>query len=245
MGHAPRVICLPPMTNAVLLNNLDHRDLRVITAHGAAFGDDVMSAATFPQEFRQLQAQYPIVFHRSGERSFQPLALLGLRLGENLFLDGTRWDAPYVPLAIQRQPFLIGEQADGPMVHVDLDSPRISRSEGEVLFREHGGTTEFLDHISQVLRTLHDGLTASEAFVARLLGYDLLEPFVFEATLENGLECRLTGLYAVHEERLRALDDAALLDLHRHGDLEPLYMAVASIAQFRHLLDRLQRRHAG
>lgn len=233
------------MTNAVLLNNLDHRDLRVITAHGAAYGDDVMSAATFPQEFRQLQAQYPIVFHRSGERSFQPLALLGLRLGENLFLDGARWDAPYIQLAIQRQPFLIGEQPDGPMVHVDLDSPRVSTTEGQLLFREHGGTTEFLDHISQVLRTLHDGLVASTAFVERALRYDLLEPFVFEATLNNGLECRLAGLYVVHEERLRALDDAALLELHRHGDLEPLYMAVASIAQLRHLLERMNRRHAG
>ncbi|RBD01360.1 peptidase, partial [Xanthomonas oryzae pv. oryzae] len=223
------------MTNAVLLNNLDHRDLRVITAHGAAYGDEVVSAATFPQEFRQLQAQYPIVFHRSGERSFQPLALLGLRLGENLFLDGARWDAPYIPLSIQRQPFLIGEQPDGPMVHIDLDSPRISSAEGELLFREHGGTTDFLDRISQVLRTLHDGLAASDAFVERVLRYDLLEPFVFEATLNNGLECRLAGLYVVHEERLRALDEAALLELHRHGDLEPLYMAVASIAQFRHL----------
>ncbi|WP_181714044.1 SapC family protein, partial [Xanthomonas oryzae] len=192
------------MTNAVLLNNLDHRDLRVITAHGAAYGDEVVSAATFPQEFRQLQAQYPIVFHRSGERSFQPLALLGLRLGENLFLDGARWDAPYIPLSIQRQPFLIGEQPDGPMVHIDLDSPRISSAEGELLFREHGGTTDFLDRISQVLRTLHDGLAASDAFVERVLRYDLLEPFVFEATLNNGLECRLAGLYVVHEERLRA-----------------------------------------
>ncbi|RBL07793.1 peptidase, partial [Xanthomonas oryzae pv. oryzae] len=203
------------MTNAVLLNNLDHRDLRVITAHGAAYGDEVVSAATFPQEFRQLQAQYPIVFHRSGERSFQPLALLGLRLGENLFLDGARWDAPYIPLSIQRQPFLIGEQPDGPMVHIDLDSPRISSAEGELLFREHGGTTDFLDRISQVLRTLHDGLAASDAFVERVLRYDLLEPFVFEATLNNGLECRLAGLYVVHEERLRALDEAALLELHR------------------------------
>ncbi|OLK96757.1 peptidase [Xanthomonas oryzae pv. oryzae] len=232
------------MTNAVLLNNLDHRDLRVITAHGAAYGDEVVSAATFPQEFCQLQAQYPIVFHRSGERSFQPLALLGLRLGENLFLDGARWDAPYIPLSIQRQPFLIGEQPDGPMVHIDLDSPRISSAEGELLFREHGGTTDFLDRISQVLRTLHDGLAASDAFVERVLRYDLLEPFVFEATLNNGLECRLAGLYVVHEERLRALDEAALLELHRHGDLEPLYMAVASIAQFRHLLERMNRRHA-
>lgn len=233
------------MTNTVLLNNLDHRDLRVITAHGAAYGDDVMSAASFPQEFRQLQAQYPIVFHRNGARSFQPLALLGLRLGENLFLDGACWDAPYIPLSIQRQPFLIGEQPDGLMVHVDLDSPRISTNEGELLFREHGGTTEFLDHISQVLRTLHDGLAANDAFVERVLRYDLLEPCVFEATLNNGLECRLAGLYVVHEERLRTLDDAALVELHRHGDLEPLYMAVASIAQLRHLLERLNRRHAG
>ncbi len=205
----------------------------------------MVSAATFPQEFRQLQAQYPIVFHRSGERSFQPLALLGLRLGENLFLDGARWNAPYIPLSIQRQPFLIGEQPDGPMVHIDLDSPRISSAEGELLFREHGGTTDFLDRISQVLRTLHDGLAASDAFVERVLRYDLLEPFVFEATLNNGLECRLAGLYVVHEERLRALDEAALLELHRHGDLEPLYMAVASIAQFRHVLERMNRRHAG
>ncbi|MEA9913462.1 SapC family protein [Xanthomonas campestris pv. raphani] len=233
------------MTDPVLLNNLDHRDLRVITTHGAAYGDNVMSAATFPLEFRQLQAQYPIVFHRDAEGQFQPLALLGLRMGENLFLDGARWDAPYVPLAIQRQPFLIGQQPDGPMVHVDLDSPRISTAEGEPLFREHGGTTEFLERISQVLRTLHDGLHATREFMSRVLAHDLLEPFVFEATLDNGVECRLAGLYAVHEERLRALSDEALLSLHKHGDLEPLYMAVASIAQFRHLLDRMNRRHAG
>lgn len=245
MGHAPPRDIATPMTNAVLLNNLDHRDLRVITARGAAYGDDVMSAATFPQEFRQLQGQYPIVFHRSDSGRFQPLALLGLRLGENLFLDGARWDAPYIPLAIQRQPFLIGQQPEGPMVHVDLDSPRVSTQDGELLFREHGGTTDFLYHISQLLRTLHDGLAASDAFVERLLRYELLEPFVFEATLDNGLDCRLAGLHTVHEERLRTLGNTALLDLHRHGDLEPLYMAVASIAQFRHLLERLNRRHAG
>ncbi|KAB7764230.1 peptidase [Xanthomonas maliensis] len=227
----------------MLLNNLDHRHLRVITSRGAAYGDNVMSVATFPQEFRQIQAQSPIVFHQ-GEQGFQPLALLGLRLGENLLLDGMRWDAPYVPLALQRQPFLIGQQAEGPMVHLDLDSPRVSTSEGEPLFREHGGTSDFLDHISQVLRTLHDGLLATQAFVARISAHGLLEPFTFEATLESGVACRLAGLYTVHEERLRSLDAATVAELHHHGDLEPLYMAVASIAQFRHLLDRLNRRHA-
>ena len=36
------------MANNVLLNNIDHRDLRVITTRAADYGDDVMFAITFP-----------------------------------------------------------------------------------------------------------------------------------------------------------------------------------------------------
>ena len=34
------------MTKPVLLSNVEHRDLRVITRRGAAYGDDVMAAMT-------------------------------------------------------------------------------------------------------------------------------------------------------------------------------------------------------
>ena len=49
-----------------LLNNIDHRDLRVLTRRGAAWGDDVMSCPLTPDEFRQAQAHYPIVFQADG-----------------------------------------------------------------------------------------------------------------------------------------------------------------------------------
>ncbi len=115
------------MAKTVLLNNVDHRDLRVITTRGAEYGDNVMFAVTFPAEFRSLQAHYPIVFRKSPDgTTFQPVALFGLQEGQNLFLRQQGWDAIYLPLAIERMPFFIGLADEEMLVHVDLDSPRIS-----------------------------------------------------------------------------------------------------------------------
>jgi hypothetical protein len=148
------------MAKHVLLNNVEHADLRIVTTRSAAYGDDVMYAITFPWEFRNLQAHYPIVFRKRPDTGeFQPIALFGFEPRENLFLTAGGWDAAYVPLTVERQPFLIGMQAsqDGPqpVVHIDMDSPRISRTEGEAVFLAHGGISKFLDRINSVLHTIH------------------------------------------------------------------------------------------
>lgn len=229
------------MTRPVLLNNIDHRDLRVETARGAAFGDAMMSALTFPAEFRQVQAHFPIVFQKDAHGGFQPVALFGLTAGQNLFLDGDRWDAHYVPLAVQRQPFLIG-MADGePVIHVDLDHPRVRAGTGQPVFREHGGTTDYLEQVNSVLLALHEGLQSTPAFVEALLARDLLESFVLDVQLEDGNQSRLAGYYTINEERLRALDGEALGALAAAGQLEPIYMVIASMSCFRDLIERALR----
>ncbi len=235
------------MARTVLLNNIDHRDLRVITRRGAAFGDDVMSATTFPAEFRQLQAHYPIVFRKTADGTgFDAVALLGLQEGQNLFLtaDG-RWDAPCMPLAIERLPFYIGRDREELVVHVDIDSPRLSRSEGEAVFLPQGGSSEFLQRMTSVLLAIHEGLQGTPAFVQALLAHDLLEPFVFEATLADGRRCRVAGHYTVHEERLSALDGPALAALSRAGHLQAAYMALASMSQLPALVARMEAAGAG
>lgn len=232
------------MSRHVLLNNVDHRDLRVDTRRSRALGDDVMCAATFPAEFRELQSCYPIVFRRDGSGAMQPVALLGLRQGENLFLKEDGWDGACLPLSIERQPFLIGQGADGPMVHIDLDSPRVSRDRGEPLFLDHGGTTPYLERVTSVLLALHDGVRSVPAFVEALQRHALLEPFVLDIRLRDGSQARLAGFHTIAEERLRAIDGPALEELHMSGHLEPLYMAVASLGQLRNLIERLNRRIA-
>ena len=238
------------MARHVLLNNVEHKALRVITTRSAALGDDVMSAIVVPAEFRSVQGCYPIVFQKQPDTGqFLPLALFGFEERENLFLSKSGWDASYVPLSIERLPFLIGgqraaAQATPPqlVVHVDLDSPRISWTEGEPVFLEYGGTTEFLQRASALLHMLNTGLEATRTFVDALLEQDLLESFVVDIELKDGSQNRLAGFYTVNEERVRALDGTAVASLHARGLLEPLYMVVASTVHFRDLIDRRNRR---
>jgi SapC len=234
------------MTRTVLLNNIDHHALRVITRRDAALGDDVMFAVTFTDEFRSLQAHYPIVFQKTADGvGFQPIALLGFEPQQNLFLGAQGWDAPYVPLAIERQPFFIGRQGDELLMHIDLDSPRISQDDGEPLFLEHGGTTEFLERMNSVLLAIHQGLQGTPAFITALLQHDLLESFVFDVEHADGSQARLAGYYTIHEERLAALRGAALETLQAAGHLHAIYMTLASLSNLRCLVERHNRRAGG
>jgi len=234
------------MTHSVLLNNAAHNDLRIITTRGAAWGDDVMSTVVFPAEFRSLQAHYPIVFQKTADgTSFQPIALFGFQDGQNLFLGPQGWDAHYVPIAIERQPFLIGRSGDELLVHVDLDSPRVSANEGEPVFLPHGGPTEYLERVNSLLLAIHEGVQGTPAFIDALLEHDLLESFVLDVELADGSQSRLAGLYTIDEDRLGALGGAALERLNRAGHLLSIYMVLASASNFRDLIERQNRRMAG
>jgi hypothetical protein len=229
----------------VQLDNNTHRDLRVVTTRGAAWGDDVMTTPVFLSEFRNVQAHYPIVFQAADNGpGMQPVALLGLRNGENLFLDAHGWGAAYIPLALERGPFMIGRGGDQLTIHVDLDSPRIGRGEGEPAFLPHGATSEYLDRINTVLGAVHHGVEAIPAFVAALLRHELLESFVLDIEAADGSQNRLAGFHTINEERLAALDGPALAELHGPGWLAAIYMVFASTAHLRDLIDRYNQRLA-
>ena len=233
------------MPTPVLLNNIDPKDMHIITARGAEYGDAVMAVVTFPAEFRDVQACYPIVFRQTTDGlGFEPIALFGFQEGENLFLQGARWDAPYVPLMQERQPFLIGVSGEELMVNVDLDHPRVSRSEGEPVFLRHGGNTEFLERTNSMLLAIHQGMQSLPGFLGALLEYELLESFVLDVELDDGSQNRLVGFYTIHEERLQALGAEALARLHAAGYLQAIYMALASLSNFRMLIDRKNARLA-
>lgn len=228
-----------------LLNNIQHQNLRVVTRRGERWGDGVMSCPVIADEFRSLQAHYPVLFQPDGEGSFVPLALFGLVEGENVFLDGEHWDADYIPLAMRRMPFSIGVAGDELRMMVDTDSPRLTRgADGEALFLPHGGMTEYLEQANSVLRTLHEGLQTLPDFVRALVAHELLEPVVVDVERPDGTHGQLQGLHMVHEERLAALDAATVGLLHEADYLQPLYMAIASLSNLPPLIRRHLAREA-
>jgi hypothetical protein len=230
------------MPNYALLNNAQHQQLRVITERGAQYGDAVQSAATFPAEFRSLQSTYPIVFAPNAEGSFDAHALFGFERGENLFLGPDGWEAAVIPLNVQRLPFLIGNVNGELQVLVDLEHPRVSATRGEPMFLSYGGASEYAEHVSSVLRTLHDGMEAGRGFVALLTELDLIESFDVDIELDDGSEHRLSGFYTINEERLLDLPGEQLARLNQAGYLLPIHMMIASLAQFRNLIQRRNRK---
>lgn len=225
-----------------LLNNIQHKDLRIVTQRGARWGDNFMSAPATVDEFRKLQAHYPIVFQPDGNGSFLPTVLFGLQEGQNLFLTEDGWDADYLPLSVQRIPFSIGVAEGTLSMMVDLSSKRISHgAQGEAVFLPHGGTTDFTENANSVLHTLHEGLQATAEFTRTLMAHDLLEPFTLDVQRPDGTHGthgELVGYYIVHEERLAALDGSTVGLLHQADYLQPLYMAIASMSNFRPLIRR-------
>ena len=228
-----------------LLNNITHKDLRVITRRGAQWGDDIMSAPVTVDEFRKLQAHYPIVFQPDGKGGFAPAALFGLQEGENLFLTEAGWDADYLPLSVQRLPFSIGIADDELRMMVEMDSKRISHgAEGEAIFLPHGGTTDFTENANAVLRSLHEGLQATTDFIQALITHELLESFVLDVERPDGTRGQLVGFYMIHEERLASLDAASISLLHQADYLLPIYMSMASLSNFTKLIKRHLAREA-
>jgi len=235
------------MSNHAVLDNITHKDLKIIPGYRQGQGFEASVARVFPIEFSELQMEYPIFLTRNKETGhFEPVVLLGLSKNENLFLSPGVWDARYIPLTIEREPFLIGFQETmesgvpkrNPVVHIELDHPKVSRTEGEPVFLEHGGESPLLERISSVLMTIHQGKEINEAFSKLLVGLDLVESSAMEFSLANGEKHTLGGLHIINEKRLSELNGNALEALHNPGHLRSIYMMLASLPNFRKLIDR-------
>lgn len=234
--------------NRVLLNNVDHADLRVIAAHGVAHGDGLNQTLVLPTEFEAAQREYPILIRKDGNGDYQAVALLGLDRDENLFLDETGWNARYVPAVQRRGPFSIALQRDErggeprPMIHVDLDHPRVSRIEGERLFLPAGGNSPYLQGISQALGQIHDGLEIAGPMFATFEAMGLIEPIDIEIKLDNHTAYDLPDVFTIAPDRLAAVAGADLERLHQSGLLRAALQIISSMGNIEDLIARKNAR---
>ena len=123
-------------------------------------------------------------------------------------------------------------------MHIDMDDPRISDSEGEAVFLEYGGISPYLEHINSVLKAINEGHMQNQDFSKALVEHELLEPFTLEVELKDGAKFKLAGFHTIYEEKLNALGADALAHLQSEGHLEHIYMAIASIANFSALIEK-------
>ena len=236
------------MPNRVPLDNVEHGSLRV-SALGSPELDNVNQTLVVPGEFEEVQREYPIFLRRDQEGQFVAVALLGFDKGENLFLEDGQWSARYVPAAHRRGPFFLGireAELGSPelAVHVDLDDPRVGANQGEALFREHGGNSPYLTHVTNTLHTIHEGLASAPQMYAALDELGLVQPIEMEVQLDEGASYRLPSMFTIGMEQIQALTGAELERLHRSGFLAPTIFIRSSLPNLNRLVELKRRKLA-
>jgi len=232
----------------VQLNVDVHRDARLGGLAGNfSFSTETNSIPLAAVEFFDTAREYPIVFTGQEGGAFFPIALMGVRQNENLFVSTEgKWEGRYIPAFVRRYPFVLAEKQDADDFNVYLDEAYagFNAADGERLFTDSGEHTPLLKQALEFLSTYQGEIKRTRLFVERLQALDLLIPRVLEVVRKDQAPMVLQGFSVVDEGRLMALGDAQLLELARSGLLAWIYAHLMSLGNVTELASRLDARLA-
>jgi hypothetical protein len=225
----------------VLLNREAHKAKKIAPSGSFAFAGKANSLYMAGVEFIEACKEYPIVFTQVGQGKIVPVAMLGLREGENLFVgaDG-KWSAGYVPAFVRRYPFVLAELEGQQMgVCIDEGYAGLNEKDGEALFDNKGNNTPFLQNALDFLNRYQVEYMRTERFCQRLKDMGLLMEMNAKADLFDGTSFMVNGLMVVDERKLLQLTDAQALELYRSGELSWIYAHLVSLSNLNRLVDKL------
>lgn len=228
----------------VLLDRDKHRHRKVLPSASYAFARKANSLYLAGVEFNAACKEYAIVFTRASDGRTVPVAMLGLRSRENLFVDEEgRWGGAYVPAFVRRYPFVLAELPGGSVgVCIDEAFAGLNEREGEALFDAQGNNTPFLQNAMDFLQQYQREYARTEAFCRRLQEAGLLREMNAKADLVDGRSFTVSSLLVVDEPKLMALPDATVLSLFRTGEMHLISMHLMSLANMQGLVDRVAAR---
>jgi hypothetical protein len=225
--------------NPIALSSETHRNLKIKpSGEGLKFSGKTNSVLLAGVEFPEACKHFPIVFAKISEQLVLPVALLGFRDLENLFVDASgQWKSAYVPAYVRRYPFVLGKAGNGDQLTVCIDEsyPGFGADEGQPLFNEKGESTDYLKGVLAFLQDYQAQLDRTDKFLQALRECDLLMDVSANVNLAGGEKFSIAGLMMVDERKLQALPEAQILRLFRSGGLAWVYSHLISISNFNRL----------
>ena len=215
--------------------------LRAENDYGFAAGTNCVYMAAV--EFAAALKEYPIVFGRGDDGHVFPVALLGLKKDQNLYLtEEGYWRAVYVPAYVRRYPFVLANDRDGESFTVCLDESYAGfnqAKEGEALFGDDGEPTPVLRQTIEFLKSYQVQVDQTARFCKALDEMGLFEPMQANVKMTSGEEFALTGFLVVDKQRLKGLAAERIAHLVREDYLELIYAHLHSLSNVNTLIERL------
>jgi hypothetical protein len=212
-------------------------------ANNFSYARGVNSVPLMAAEFDAAANEYAIVF--AGEAgAMMPVALLGLRDGENLYVDQAgAWTGRYVPAFVRQYPFVFASSDRGDTFTLCVDETFSGLNDeglGERLFDTAGARTQYLQNVLGFLQAYQAQFRATRRFVQRLEDLKLLEAMQAQFVLGSGQRMTLGGFQTVNRERIRALEGDVLSQLARAGELDLIYSHIHSIRNLNPTAERVR-----
>lgn len=190
-------------------------------------------------EFYPASRHYPIVFAK-GEAAF-PIALVGMRDGQNLFVDkeGQWKKGCYVPAYVRRYPFLFMSAPDSDRLILGLDegSDLLTNKDSEQPLYEGGKPGPVLQDALNFCTEYQRRHQVTTGFVQDLMERDLLLERAAQITMANGESMNLSGFAIIDQEKLDDLPNKLFLDWRRKGWLPLIYAHQVSLQSWSNLVD--------
>lgn len=200
-------------------------------------------------EFAPAALSYPVIFVGDAR---QPVAVLGLRQGENLFVSDAGAFNPeaYIPAYVRRYPFVFAndEVQKRLILCVDRDAPFIKEGGATPLFVD-GKPSPYVEQAMEFCNNFEQERQRTEAFVKVLTDLDLLETreAVFTPRNPDGTTApsqKIAEYFAVSEEKLKALPADKLVELRDNGALGQIYTHLVSLLGWDRLIAMAFRKAA-
>jgi hypothetical protein len=199
-------------------------------------------------EFQPASLSFPIIF--IGDEH-TPVAVMGLKDGENLFLSDTGPSDPeaYVPAYVRRYPFVFAndQSSERMILCIDRGAALLDDNGGDVPLFEGAEPSEFTKGAMEFCREFEGERRRTDDFVKLLTDNDLFEvkQAVFTPRLPDGQTGEpqmLAEYFAVSEEKLAKLPKEKILELFENGALMQIYSHMVSLLNWERLLARAMAR---
>jgi hypothetical protein len=229
---------------AVPVSKTKHRNLSVKGDASFAFAKEINAAPITAVEFPVAAREYTIVFTGKGD-SLAPAVILGVKAGENLFVNGSGFSTKYVPAFLRRYPFVFAsaDKCENLTLCVDESFQGCNQDGlGERLFDSEGKQSIYLKNVLGFLKEYQKQHARTKVFCKKLEELGLLETMQAVIDPAGGKRARLTGFLAVNRAKLKGLSAKQVEGLFKTDELELIYLHLQSLRNFEVLVEKLTSR---
>jgi hypothetical protein len=221
-----------------------HADLGLKKNFGFNFTKGINAVPVNLIEMPQICHHYPIAFSPDGNAT--PVAILGLRDNENLFLnnDGT-WEAnSYIPAYIRRYPFIFSEMPSGDQLTlcIDMDDSIVEKGGEQAFFDKEGKPSDLSNNALEFCKSYHAAAQQTIKFSKALADAGLLVEREAQINVAGNKRINFSGFMIIDEKKLADLDEKTFLEFRKEGFLPFIYAHLFSGAQWQHLTKLLNTR---